>query len=177
LSTDELERALIRYIAASEGARIVLSRLQGTELLAFDIQRALCAKLKIDVANLDALLDQHLTEEGIIEHLREFDFRQSHPEVLAEFELEDGILPDDIVRLLTEKTIKVKGEIWRVHKNDADPFPSVPHAHNYEAGIRLHLGNGELFNWDRQRVGNIGEKKLKAVREKLNGIPLPPLYL
>jgi hypothetical protein len=45
---------------------------------------------------------------------------------------------------------KVNGEIWRVHKNDPDPFPSFPHAHCVSGpenlkGCKLHLGTGELF--------------------------------
>ena len=52
-------------------------------------------------------------------------------------------------RLFIEKDYKVGGEIWRVHKGDADPFPSRPHAHcvesNRNAGLKLHLGTRELF--------------------------------
>jgi hypothetical protein len=28
-----------------------------------------------------------------------------------------------------EKDYRVGGEVWRVHKNDPDPYPSRPHAH------------------------------------------------
>jgi hypothetical protein len=97
--------------------------------------------------------------------------------VLAEIELEEGILPEEIPRLLTEKTVKLKGEIWQIHKNDVDPFPSVPHAHNYDAGITLHLGTGEFFNSNRMSVGKIGKKNLVALRGKLKGLTLPPLDL
>jgi len=112
-------------------------------------------------------------QKKIISLLRNFDFRKFHPEVLAEFASEVPLIPEDIPRLLTEQTVKVKGEIWRVHKNDADPFPSVPHAHNYESGVVLHLGSGEMFNKNRQSIGSIGCKKLLQVRSKLSGLTLP----
>src|SRR5207237_6227170 len=38
--------------------------------------------------------------------------------------------------LLTEAQVKLQGEIWIVHKNDADPFPSNPHAHNYRERLK-----------------------------------------
>ena len=106
-------------------------------------------------------------------HLSNFDFRKFHPEVLAEFISEEPLIPEGIPRLLTEQTVKVKGEVWRIHKNDVDPFPSVPHAHNYESGVVLHLGSGEMFDKNRQSIGNIGCKKLLRVRGKLGSLTLP----
>jgi hypothetical protein len=49
-----------------------------------------------------------------------------------------------------EKDYRVRGEVWRVHKADADPFPSNPHAHcvggaDRFIGLKLHLGTGELY--------------------------------
>jgi len=51
---------------------------------------------------------------------------------------------------ILEEDFRVNGEIWRVHLNDADPFPSVPHAHCIDGsprfvGCTLHLGTGEVF--------------------------------
>lgn len=53
-------------------------------------------------------------------------------------------------RYLLEEDFKVSGEVWRVHKSDADPYPSNPHAHcvggkDRYIGCTLHLGTGELF--------------------------------
>ena len=64
---------------------------------------------------------------------------------------------------------------WVVHKNDPDPFPSDPHAHNYEADLKLHLGNGELYNGSKC-VGKIPAKKFKELRSSFKSISLPPLY-
>lgn len=172
---DDIEQKLISYITASARARPILSQLHGLELEAIDIQNALCAVLELDNIHPKELLDRQLTEGQIVELLKDFDFKQFHHEVLAEIELEDGIIPEGTARLLTEKTVKVKGEVWRVHKNDADPWPSNPHAHNYDAGLTLHLGTGELFDSNRKSVGNIGAKKLSAVREKLSALTLPPI--
>lgn len=49
-----------------------------------------------------------------------------------------------------ELDYRVKGEVWRVHKTDADPFPSKPHAHCVAGakrfvGCKLHLGTAELY--------------------------------
>lgn len=175
MSADEVEKKLINYITASTHARPILSQLHGLELRSIDIQNALSSVLGVDEINPAELLDRQLTGDQIVDLLRSFDFRKYHPEVLAEIELEEGIIPDGTTRLLTEKTVKVKGEVWRVHKNDADPWPSNPHAHNYDAGLTLHLGTGELFDNNRKSVGLIGTKKLKAVRSKLGDIELPAL--
>jgi hypothetical protein len=36
-----------------------------------------------------------------------------------------------------EKDYRVSGEVWRVHKGDADPYPSKPHAHCIAGAKRL----------------------------------------
>ena len=48
-------------------------------------------------------------------------------EVALEVETEDDDIAEHFtaLRLLTEKTIKQDGYIWRFHKNDPDPWPSV----------------------------------------------------
>ena len=51
---------------------------------------------------------------------------------------------------IAEDDYRVNGEVWRVHKFDADPFPSRPHAHCVSGakrfvGRKLHLGTRELF--------------------------------
>src|SRR3989454_10313685 len=53
-------------------------------------------------------------------------------------------------RYILEEDFKVSGDIWRVHLNDADPYPSKPHAHCIGGtkrfiGKKLHLGTGQLF--------------------------------
>ena len=170
---DDIEQRLILYIEASRIARGVLSELRGFEISSLDIQAALAEVLNIPDNPPLGVLDQGLDAEKIIGHLSNFDFRKFHPEVLAEFISEEPLIPEGIPRLLTEQTVKVKGEVWRIHKNDVDPFPSIPHAHNYESGVVLHLGSGEMFDKNRQPIGNIGCKKLLRVRGKLGSLTLP----
>ena len=83
-------------------------------------------------------------------------------------------------RVIFEEDYKIAGETWRVHLNDADPFPSRPHAHcmngSYQ-GCKLHLGTSELFC----KKGSTGRKLnakqfeilLAAVSKKFPDIAFP----
>ena len=94
--------------------------------------------------------------------------------VLETVVLDSSILPEGIERLITEETIKHKGEQWVIHANDADPFPSDPHAHNYESGLKLHLGTGGLYK-KKALVDSVRCKDLKLLRDKIKTRPLPEL--
>lgn len=77
---------------------------------------------------------------------------------------------------------RVSGEIWRVHKSDADPYPSNPHAHCVDGAKRfigrtLHLGTGELFD-KRKGLGRYLEKHqferlLELIRPKFPDLTFP----
>jgi hypothetical protein len=65
-----------------------------------------------------------------------------------DFFVADSLVEDSDGRVFITRDYRVKGGVWRVHKGDADPFPSNPHAHcigGRYAGLKLHLGNGRLF--------------------------------
>lgn len=172
---DELEKQLVAYIQASQAARTILSELHGLELTGIDVQTALAERLEINGNPPRGLLERTLTTVQIVELLSTFDFRKYHSEILGEVTLDEPLLSPSHPQLLTERTVKVKGEVWRIHKNDADPFPSVPHAHNYAAGVVLDLGTGEMFDTrDRKSIGNIGCKKLLRLRGELSNFALPP---
>jgi len=89
-------------------------------------------------------------------------------------------LPDG--SLYIEKDFKVDGEVWRVHKNDADPFPSKPHAHCISGkdrfvGCTLHLGTGELYK-KRKSLGRRLEahqfsRLIELIKPKFPDIKLP----
>jgi hypothetical protein len=89
-------------------------------------------------------------------------------------------LPDG--RYVLEEDFKVSGEVWRVHKSDADPYPSNPHAHCIGGagrfiGCKLHLGTGYLFR-DRKPLGrrlesNQFSRLIELIRPKFPGIELP----
>lgn len=170
---DEISQKLIAYIEASQKARQVLTELHGLEIGGLDVQAALGEVLHISQNPPLGVLDQDLTAEKIISLLKDFEFKKYHPEILGEITLDEPLIPKGVPRLLTEKTVKVKGEVWRIHQKDADSFPSNPHAHNYESGIVLHLGNGDMFDRKRKSVGNIGCKKLLRIRSELNNFALP----
>jgi hypothetical protein len=171
---DELSEKINSFIAASEAARTTLSEKSGLALKSIDIQTALYEVLNISPANHWELLDRRFTSSQILDHLKVFNFKKLKPELLAEIVLEEPILPENIPRNLNEETIKIKGEVWRIHKNDVDPFPSSPHAHNYESGIVLHLGTGEMFSSaNKKSVGSIGCKKLMRLRGELGAFTLP----
>ncbi|MDQ7057154.1 MAG: hypothetical protein Q9N62_01270 [Ghiorsea sp.] len=94
------------------------------------------------------------------------------PVILETIELEETIIPDHVIRDVNEEQVKFRGEKWVVHKNDSDPFPSNPHAHNYEAGLKLHLGNGELYSGT-QLTGKITRKKFIMIRSLFKRVKLP----
>lgn len=66
-------------------------------------------------------------------------------ESLGEIELDESPIPETCIRRMDEATIKRDGYVWRIYKNDADPFPSNPHARNIESGLTLDLRNGDLY--------------------------------
>ncbi len=94
------------------------------------------------------------------------------PVVIEEVELSESIIPKGISVLVTHQKVKVKGEIWVIHKNDVDPFPSNPHAHNYQNNFVVHLGNGVIYR-KRKKVGQLKMKKLILLRNKIKCTELP----
>lgn len=124
------------------------------------------------------LLHRKLPPTEIVRLVVSYCERQSLGEKIGEVQFEDSLIPEGVPRLLLEKEIKFKGEIWTIHKNDADPFPSNPHAHNYAEGLSLHLGDGRLFR-KRKEQGRLSMKKLLELRERvqevMSGVQLPDL--
>jgi len=92
-------------------------------------------------------------------------------------ELDHSPIPDGCRRRLDEVQIKRDGEIWRIHKNDHDPSPTSPHAHNLESGLKLDLGNGSLWLHSQDCGKSVSRKDLLAIREQATakGVALPPL--
>jgi len=93
----------------------------------------------------------------------------------AQFTMADG-------RFILEEDFNVNGEIWRVHKNDPDPYPSKPHAHciagaNRFVGCKLHLGTAELYK-GRDPLGRFlsrgqFDRLIELIRPKFPGLTLP----
>jgi hypothetical protein len=98
-------------------------------------------------------------------------------ELLCEVEFEVSPIPDRIMRDFNEVSVKRDGCIWRIHKNDADPFPSNPHAHNVESGLKLDLSTGALYFRARPTGQNIARRHLDFIRTQAaaRGVSLPAL--
>ena len=98
-------------------------------------------------------------------------------EIIDEVELDHSPIPSGCLRRLDEITIKKDGQIWRIHKNDDDPFPSNPHAHNLESGLKLDLSTGKLYYKRGDMSKTISRKDLLAIRSKITKIQLPPITI
>ncbi len=117
-----------------------------------------------------AVWDYPLTMNELLDHIALAESLLPRIEVLLERPLEfKG-------RIETKIQVKSKGLVWRVHKYDPDPFPSNPHAHNFEQNLKLHLGTGEFYR-ARKSMGHMKRKDLLELRSKIAEYPigLPPL--
>lgn len=131
--------------------------------------------LLADSKNLEwegLLWDIEITYEEAEKMLSDFNFST----LTQIIEDEDNIIPQNI---LFQKKVRVKskGQIWIIHKNDADPFPSNPHAHNYEQNFKLDLSNGNCYQCKILKF-KIGKKELLQIREKAEKVydgRLPPI--
>ncbi|WP_081377068.1 hypothetical protein [Rhizobium etli] len=98
-------------------------------------------------------------------------------------DLGEGIAFQDAEgRLSIQKDYKVDGFVWQVHKTDADPFPSRPHAHcvggpSRYIGTKLHLGSRELFSGAKPLGWFLPRKPfdrlIKLIQPKFPTIKLP----
>jgi len=173
LPKGEIELKIDWYHLTLEVAAATISESRNIRVSGDDVGRAL-AELE-DVSQNQELFEHVLDHGlGIIARLSDFKFAN----VLGSIQLigEDCVFPDGLARSVNEKEVKVKGQNWSIHKNDADPFPSDPHAHDYETGLKLDLTNGNLYR-KRAFVESIPKKKLMAIRTKCvaAGFVLPPV--
>lgn len=87
-----------------------------------------------------------------------------------------GIIPKELL-VQFKIRIKSKGQIWVIHKYDADPFPSNPHAHDLINNIKLDLSNGKCYRI-KEHIYTIKRKDLLLIRKKIQNetsILLPQL--
>jgi hypothetical protein len=123
------------------------------------------------------LLGLNLTRDSMLLALEGYDFRKFFPVVLAKVFFEDSIIPPSAPQKLEEKWVRHHGQLWQINRNDADPWPSNPHAHNLESGYKLDLSTGKLFFKTRDVRERVSRKDLLAIREKAGPIDLPPLLV
>jgi len=83
------------------------------------------------------------------------------------------------ISLVQERAqVKADGIIWVLHKYDLDPFPSNPHAHNIKNGLKLHLGNGQIYR-KTVPVDKLPKKTVIKIRElfETRGFKMPELEI
>jgi hypothetical protein len=104
--------------------------------------------------------------------------RNSTPIILAETEvaidLELGLTQwvTSAGQYILEADYRVAGQVWQVHKGDADPYPSRPHAHCIAGPIKiqgctLHLGTAELFRGRKGLNRYLAPRQFEALLEKI----------
>jgi hypothetical protein len=98
---------------------------------------------------------------------------------IIEVEFSVSPIPEQTLRKMEEVSVRRDGCVWRVHKNDPDPFPSQPHAHNTESGLKMHLGTGRLYYRSTDTNKSIDRKMLLFIRTELTdkGISVPVLQV
>ena len=94
--------------------------------------------------------------------LTAFDFN----EIINKIEVQSEIIPRDLLIQFKVK-IKSKGLIWIIHKNDKDPFPSNPHAHELDNNIKLDLSDGKCYK-KKQLIYTLKKRDLLIIREEAN---------
>ena len=170
LSIEEIERRLNQWIEAERTVKQRLVDEHGINPQAIDVQRALMDKRALS-ESADLLMEEWDADKLYREVSSEQFVDQTQSEVVTVFET---LLPPDVPRLLTEETVRQRGEQWRIHRYDQDPFPFLPHAHNLASGVKMDLRNGRLYK-GRTEVGKIRPKRLSDFRSRVKSVPLPPL--
>ncbi len=126
--------------------------------------------------DLEKAADEDWNLDKFVEYFSNRVFIKNKPPVIGVVKFDKRIIPYGTDQCIGEELVKHKGEIWVIHKNDSDPFPSNPHAHNYSAGLKLHLGNGRLF-LGKEYVNKLRKKDFLALRSKIKFIDLPELEI
>lgn len=138
------------------------SKLKSKSITRNDIFDALylCLEEKFEWENQLNFWDLNIKYEEAKDTLSNFDFKT----VLYKVESDRDIIDQDLL-MNTKTQIKSKGLIWLIHKYDADPFPSKPHAHELGSGIKLDLSNGKCYR-KTKKVDTIKKKDLIKIRDQ-----------
>lgn len=106
------------------------------------------------------LWDVDMEYEEVLNLLSEYDFHSQSISV----ELPNSNFPDGFF-LRYKSRIKANGTVWIIHRYDADPFPSNPHAHHIDSNIKLDLSNGKCYK-NKVNIYSLKKKNLLEIREK-----------
>lgn len=175
---DVLEKRLAVTNAALDEVSQTLTATRSESITRRDVENGLIAVLGLD--EITEILNRDIDAEGMLSLLSGYLFTRR--ETLCDITLQTSIIPDGVPVCLTEAEVKLRGEKWTIHKYDADPFPSNPHAHNYAQDLKLHLGNGALYSGkSKVSCGSLRKKDLMQLRDlvvqKNATIMLPPLLI
>jgi hypothetical protein len=121
---------------------------------------------------LQDLALKNWNQEAVLKTVENSKYIKRIPVIEETIELNKTIIPSGTYRAIYEEQVKFEGEQWVVHKNDADPFPSSPHAHNYESGLKMHLGTGELY-YGKNMAGKLRKKNFLRFRKLFKRVKLP----
>lgn len=154
-----------------------LSILLKFQLIQYEVEAAVLRVLD-PMAVTEQLISKGVSEisiEKVLQHLDE-DFLSRFPKFSERLILDETLIPPNVPIFISKKRYKINGEIWVVHMNDVDPFPSSPHAHNYDQKLVMHLGSGAMYR-ERKYVATINKRKFLKLREMITSVNLPPLEI
>jgi hypothetical protein len=138
-----------------------------------DVLSALMLVLK--EPNPETICKMGLSTEELIRHLDAHPFEAAL--ILGRVDDPAIEVPGSIRRVYTALT-RVAGTEWEILKNDKNPFPSNPCAHNEVEDITMDLSAGGLYH-DGEFVARLRKKDLvnfrSRIAEKYPDIALPPL--
>lgn len=158
-----------------EDLALHFSRINSKKIEKGDILESLFILLadKYDLLLIAHLWNIPLEYDEALDLLSEFNFQV----VLDGIETSSDIIPGGCFRT-TKASIKSNGLIWRIHKDDKDPFPSNPHAHLLDGNRKLDLSTGLLYRRT-DIVDKIKKKDLLNIRNLATQkkIELPPLLV
>ena len=104
--------------------------------------------------------DLQINYKEALATLKLFDFNT----VFNTIETQADLIPKDLLMNFKVR-IKSKGLIWVIHKYDADPFPSNPHAHLLDSNIKMDLSNGKCYKNNEYKM-TLKSKDLLVIRAK-----------
>lgn len=170
----DVGKQLVFYLKEADKAKEALEKKLGIQISHLEFQIALGNVLGYEEENSTRVVQHEFTADQMLVKLENYEF--NFPEEIASIKFDSSILPEGVPIRLDEEEVKHKGEIWVIHKNDKDPFPSNPHGHNKETGLKLHLGNGDLYSSKNKPLNKaISKKYLIAIRNKAKNKTLPTL--
>ena len=169
LSSEEMKRFNLRIMEVEEWYHA--EKRMHVEYI--DVLTALMQVLK--EPNPEAICRMDLSTEELVRRLEGYAFEA--PMILGSVDDPAIEVPGSIRRVYSALG-KAKGTEWEILRNDRNPFPSNPCAHNEVEDITMDLSGGGLFH-DGEFVHRLRRKDLVNFRarisEKYPGLELPPL--